>query len=311
MANIRFLMSKSNIRVLDRLSESRLKINWFCHSDSPPASTYGPRTLQDYQLLWIIRGGAQWTVHDSSAGAFSLAIPPGTSFLARPGMRDSIEWDKQTTTLFYSFHFDLAPRLPAELVRQLPFSYAARPNSLLTPLFEHLARLHKEASHSWDCLAPHTAHTLLINMISGEDGLMNEEPFRLPDAVLRVLNFAVKIWHAEGFRRLSSEEITAVAHCSSMHLSRLFKSSLDVSPVQALTLLRLEKAARLLFNTELRIQEVGQRTGFMDPYGFSRVFKTAYKMSPRAYREFARQHGYPAESPLPLILQTHFSALKG
>jgi len=240
-----------------------------------------------------------------------LDLLPGMAFLARPGMCDSIEWDKKTTTRFYSFHFNFLPSLTPNLVRQLPLSYTARPNSLLIPLFEHLARLHKKGGHAWECLAPHTAHQIVMNMTAGEDSLMSEEPIRLPEAVLRVLNFAVETWDAEGIRRLSMEEVTAVAHCSSMHLSRLCKRSLGLSPMQALNLLRLEKAARLLFNTELRIQEVGQKTGFMDPYGFSRAFKNAYTVSPRAYREFARLHGHPPESPLPLILHYHLSALQG
>src|SRR5690348_16549481 len=55
--------------------------------DYPPGATYGPRTLTDFELVWLLRGSARWRCH--SPDSHQLDLEPGSLLLARPGMRDS------------------------------------------------------------------------------------------------------------------------------------------------------------------------------------------------------------------------------
>ena len=47
----------------------------------------------------------------------------------------------------------------------------------------------------------------------------------------------------------------------------------------------MEKAAELLTNTGMPINEVATKVGYPDPLAFSKKFKESYGMSPKAYRE--------------------------
>src|SRR5678815_3068109 len=45
----------------------------------PPGSTWGPRTLPDFELVWILEGDTVWTCNGTRHAA-----PPGTMILSRP-----------------------------------------------------------------------------------------------------------------------------------------------------------------------------------------------------------------------------------
>lgn len=66
-------------------------------ADYPPGATYGPRTLPNYELLWILSGSARWRtdVYDD-AGVRQATVEedlrPGTVALARRGNRDAYIW---------------------------------------------------------------------------------------------------------------------------------------------------------------------------------------------------------------------------
>lgn len=59
--------------------------------------------------------------------------------------------------------------------------------------------------------------------------------------------------------------------------------------------LRIEKAKRLLRQTDLKINEVGQRVGYEDPKRFHKVFKEETGLSPKAFRENGAREGLETE----------------
>ncbi|WP_420481568.1 helix-turn-helix transcriptional regulator [Actinopolymorpha pittospori] len=71
------------------------------------------------------------------------------------------------------------------------------------------------------------------------------------------------------------------------HLVRLFQRDLGVPPIAYLNRLRGQAAARLLVQTDAPISHIGVRVGWDDAGYFARRFKTAYGLSPSAYRSRA------------------------
>jgi AraC-like DNA-binding protein len=61
--------------------------------------------------------------------------------------------------------------------------------------------------------------------------------------------------------------------------------------VRPLELIRLGRAATLLERSNLTVTEVAVSVGFRDPLHFSRRFRRAYGVSPRAYRAGGPQGG--------------------
>ncbi len=76
----------------------------------------------------------------------------------------------------------------------------------------------------------------------------------------------------------------------SRYLRRLFLKRVGSPPQQYLMKIRIEHARRLLDDTELSIREVTTRTGFNDPFYFSRTFRRLCGVSPRTFRCRLRQN---------------------
>lgn len=67
------------------------------------------------------------------------------------------------------------------------------------------------------------------------------------------------------------------------YLCRLFQSHGYPTPCRYLTRKKMTRAAEWLVVEGCRVQEAAQRTGFSDPYHFSRVFKREIGQCPRAF----------------------------
>jgi AraC-like DNA-binding protein len=74
------------------------------------------------------------------------------------------------------------------------------------------------------------------------------------------------------------------AHVSVTGLHNLFKSAVGQSPKAYLLNRRLQRAQQLLMSSDEPVATIGLAVGFADPFHFSRSFKTATGVSPRAYR---------------------------
>ncbi len=82
-------------------------------------------------------------------------------------------------------------------------------------------------------------------------------------------------------------KLSEFAGISQIHLRRLFKNELKMSPVKYVNYLRIEKAKALLANTNCSIREISLLTGIQDSYYFSRLFKKEIGIPPREYRKKA------------------------
>lgn len=86
---------------------------------------------------------------------------------------------------------------------------------------------------------------------------------------------------------LSLDALAGLACVSKTHLAHLFRTRLGTSPLRYLQQVRIETAKRLLGTSSLSIHEVATQVGFADPLYFSRAFRAATGVSPRAYRQQA------------------------
>ena len=68
------------------------------------------------------------------------------------------------------------------------------------------------------------------------------------------------------------------------HLSRLFKKHLGASPAQVARTVRVQRAKRLLDETELPMTEIALRSGFRSLRRFNTVFAEVYQRAPTAIR---------------------------
>lgn len=103
----------------------------------------------------------------------------------------------------------------------------------------------------------------------------------LPAAALRRVTDYVEENLAEG---LTLAEISAVAHMSPFHFSRLFKASTGLSPHRYVVDRRVERAKSLLQKTGLPLHEVARLAGFTDQSHLAKHFRRQLGVTPRRFR---------------------------
>jgi AraC family transcriptional regulator of arabinose operon len=84
---------------------------------------------------------------------------------------------------------------------------------------------------------------------------------------------------------LTLTQLAAVASWSPTHYSMVFRRQLNLSPIEYLLRLKIQRACERLRTTDDRIADIAQDLGFADPFYFSRLFRRRVGSSPRAYRE--------------------------
>lgn len=80
---------------------------------------------------------------------------------------------------------------------------------------------------------------------------------------------------------ISIEDVALQTSVSERYLRKLFTIHLNISPLDYLNQLRVNKAIELLRNTEMSVKEVSFMCGYKSPQYFSKVFKLQMGVSPK------------------------------
>lgn len=95
----------------------------------------------------------------------------------------------------------------------------------------------------------------------------------------------------ENFReKICVEDLARAGKISKRECYRLFKRQTGISPAAYVTQYRLQKAQRLLCETEKSVTEVALECGFGSSSYFAKVFGRTYGMAPREYRREAEKN---------------------
>ncbi len=88
---------------------------------------------------------------------------------------------------------------------------------------------------------------------------------------------------------INFSQIAADFSFSASYLTKIFREYTGKPPIRYLIEYRVQIAKGLLMDTNLTVKEVAERTGFVDPFYFSKCFKSYCGFSPSQYKEqFAR-----------------------
>jgi AraC family transcriptional regulator, glycine betaine-responsive activator len=95
---------------------------------------------------------------------------------------------------------------------------------------------------------------------------------------------------------LSLDELARLANLSQRHLQRMFKHTLNMTPMHYYLNLRLRRARALLLQTEMSVMSVTVACGFQSSCHFSKSYRTLFGYSPSMERN---QHRYTNALTMP------------
>lgn len=250
----------------------------------PPGATYGPRTLDDFEFVWLLSGSAWW----ECAGT-RLRLRPGTLLLAQPGMRDHFVWDAERTSSHAYIHFQLSGGTELGVPDGWPLTRPLTPSDPVTPPVPLTAlcdyALWLSQSRCAAALERKTDVTAWILDLFVRGPLPAEDVGEaLPAHLTRLADYIRTVWRDGVTRPFTLTELAMATGVSAGYLSRLFRREFTVGPVAAIEVIRLVRAATLLQRSNLSIGSIAAACGFADPFHFSRRFRLLYAVAPRTYR---------------------------
>lgn len=264
-----------------------------------PGEALPPRTLTDYELVYIIRGDISYTHNGTTVSA-----APGTIILGHPNGTEHYQWDTAQTTRHAYFHFSIED-MPSHWPRPEEWPHVfTTPPQLVVNLFRHVMQ-HIYEHNDWPATAPEPRDCLLVELLL--ETLFEEHNYdnisferERPEPVRRALKWMRQQIDEHPAEKIALGDIAAAAGCTAKHLCRLFSAHIGHPPARTVTLMRLQLSLGLLTRTNLSISETAFRCGFENPLYFSRCFSRNFGRSPSQVRTEYSEGIPPPPNPLPV-----------
>jgi AraC-like DNA-binding protein len=260
------------------------------HSDS--GYHLEPRTVVDYNLIFVTRGCVVWVVdgreHALADGDLVL-VPPATPHRA-------YSLDPRVT--LYSIHVEASLPGGRDVFSLLnpPEARRVQRGGRLDAYLRGAAKEWRRADQTLCRLMLSHWSRLIVPELLLEDarqGALRPQPI---DPVVAEMLQELPLHIA---RPTALQELARQSGYTPQHLNRLFRRALGITPLQHLSRLRMERAASLLADGRWTVAGVARQVGFEDPYYFSRLFKRHFGRGPSRYREAAGSNSPSPDSSPP------------
>ncbi len=262
----------------------------------PPDKSYGPVIRDDFHVHFILSGKGTLEINGQSyrlGRGQIFAIPPDieTYYYADPKDPWHYTW--------VSFGGSKA----AYYMEKAGFTSACPVRDAYVEPEDFLALTEKILNHHELVIANELTRTALLYEIlallvnSRNQNLEQQHKPRPLDYSPDIyVNHAVEYIHTN-YRNARISDIASYIGITRSYLTHIFKQKLSISPQEYLLSYRLDQGSRLLRTTDLSIQEVASHIGYDNPLTFSKMFKNAYGLSPKNYRQhIVTQNALPLSS---------------
>jgi len=272
----------------------------------PPGAAFGPRRQPSWEFVWVRAGSVTARVNRRT-----IQGSAGTLMLVPSGATDRYDWSRKEKTVHSFIHFfsGAAPRvwppegpsipfgpLPAgwPSPSRWPLSRNLPPGHTLFQLFRQVLSYFPLRDEKFKPLLGPAVELMLRLYLAGTAEAPREKSFDpgLSPAVEKVLPWLKEGLRNQPGRKIKLSEMARAASVSPQYLCRLFKKDLGIGPMECVRLLKTEYGGELLERSQLTVKEIAHRSGFENPFHFSRAFKEIYGLPPKTYREEFQKGSY-------------------
>jgi AraC family transcriptional regulator len=231
------------------------------------------------------------------SGWESAMSGPGDLAITSPGTSTEVRWDSpengpiETThvcidaALFYSIGGEAANCDPHRIEILDGFSHK---DPLVEQVVRALAEELKYPQTSSRLLADSAARFLTVHLLRHYCAIRIREIPAKHALSPRKLQAVRDYVEANISGALSLDDLASVAHISSFHFARLFKSATGETPHGFVTRIRMNRATALLRNTDWPASNIAKQVGFSSKSHFSAAFRRCLGLSPAGFRNAYR-----------------------
>jgi AraC-like DNA-binding protein len=142
------------------------------------------------------------------------------------------------------------------------------------------------------------------NTLPGRKQLLEAAELKITHAIIRsILNLqessdrtgqrtnidnAIQYMHTHFGKKITIGKLAAVANLSESHFIKVFKDTTGKTPKEYLLLMRLDKAKKMLQNTNKKNTEIALDCGFNNSSHFANTFKKYFKTTPLKFRNLLK-----------------------
>ena len=225
---------------------------------------------------------------------FEQTVQPGEITIVPAGM--SLNWRQQDSGTNDALHLYLNPHIVRTTAESLDFDYA---HIAIKPQFgirdKHIQHVGlsllcelNEPNVVGRVYADWLGKVLAIQLVRGYSQLKNVHLSRggiAPRKLRKAMEFIDA--NLEKEQTVTLAAVAEEVQMSYFHFSRVFKQSTGVSPNVYMIEQRIERAKKLLSDTELPIAEIALRVGFASQSHFTTTFRRLAWATPKAFREMS------------------------
>jgi len=95
-------------------------------------------------------------------------------------------------------------------------------------------------------------------------------------------------------KKITLIDLSKISTLNQAYLCRIFSKKYEISPIQYINHIRLQKAKELLVYSDENITEISEHVGFQSIHYFSRYFTSKEKVTPLEYRHSIKENVYIA-----------------
>ncbi len=262
-----------------------------------PGYRWGPRTIPDYQLLFVLSGQLQLSI-----GNEDYKLRPNSCAFYGPDCPHRLHISSEEPCVLYSLHFEWERGLPTPVHpapnireneeaewRQPPREYQIAidehggirlPNAFYAPGLEpYFRNVIDEYSNQEPCyeMAMRAQMTALLAELVRLQLLESPDPGRCKIAP------ALEAIKLNPERNWTSRELAQKCGYNPTYFAELFKETIGFGPKTYMVRERIRRAKKLLL-THARITDIAESLGYENVHYFSRNFKENTGLTPSEYR---------------------------
>jgi AraC-like DNA-binding protein len=262
--------------------ESNIHLSlYYCgKADCAPGHSWGPFVRDHYLIHYVVKGKGTYQIGDRI-----YTLCKGEGFLISPGIRTTYIADFNDPWTYYWVGFDGLNA--GEYLERAGLSssnpiFIYSDIQTLTNCFIQMLECSKNKK-SRDLKYFSLLYLFLSLLVESNEN--KDMPAKVNSLKEYYIKSALKFIYMNYSRKISIQEVAEYVGLSRKYLFFLFKGALGTSPQEYLIHFRMHKACELMESSTLSIGDISRSVGYDNQLLFSKMFKKAKGMTPKAYRQ--------------------------